>query len=73
MASSRSQLWAFMDDLTTTLRSVPEGRLILEELTEVTKVARMDFKPSKSRSLALKQGHVQDRFQFRISEDVNCH
>lgn len=36
---------AFMDDLTITARSVTEGRWILEDLVELTKAARMEFKP----------------------------
>ncbi|KAJ7995783.1 hypothetical protein DPEC_G00248170 [Dallia pectoralis] len=58
---------AFMDDLTITARSVPEGRWILEGLTTA---ARMEFKPAKSRSLVLKRGRVQDRFRFKIGEDT---
>lgn len=61
---------AFMDDLTITARSVPEGRWILEDLVELTKVARMEFKPSKSRSLVIRRGRVQDRFRFKIGGDT---
>lgn len=61
---------AFMDDLTVTARSVPEGRWILEDLVEITKAARMEFKPPKSRSLVLRRGYVRDRFHFKIGEDV---
>lgn len=39
-------------------------------MVELTTAARMELKPSKSRSLVLKQGHVQDRFCFKISEDT---
>ncbi len=42
---------AFMDDLTIT--AVPEGRWILEDMVELTTAARMEFKPSQSRSLVL--------------------
>lgn len=61
---------AFMDDLTITAKSVPEGRWILEYLIELTKLARMEFKPAKSRSLVLKKGRVQDRFCFKIGENI---
>ncbi len=61
---------AFMDDLTITARSVPEGRWILEDLVELTTAARMEFRPSKSRSLVLKQGRVQNHFRFKIGEDT---
>lgn len=60
---------AFMDGLTITARSVPKGRWILE-VVEITKVARMEFKPSKSRSLVLRRGCVQDHYRFKISKDV---
>lgn len=43
-------IMAFMDNPTITAKSVPEGRWILEDLVELTKAARMEFK-SKSRSL----------------------
>ncbi|KAK0135502.1 hypothetical protein N1851_028657 [Merluccius polli] len=61
---------AFMDDLTITAKSVPQGRWILEDLVELTDWARMEFKPAKSRSLVLRRGHVQDRFLFKITEDI---
>ncbi|XP_061778568.1 uncharacterized protein LOC133569990 [Nerophis ophidion] len=61
---------AFMDDLTITARSVPEGRCILEDLIELTNWARMEFKPAKSRSLVLKKGRVQERFRFKIRENI---
>ena len=61
---------AFMDDLTITARSVPEGRWILEDLIELTNWARMEFKPAKSRSLVLKKGRVQNRFRFKIGENI---
>ncbi|KAK0156549.1 Integrin beta-5 [Merluccius polli] len=32
--------------------------------------ARMEFKPAKSRSLVLRRGCVQDRFCFKIKEDI---
>ena len=47
---------AFMDDLTITAKSGPEGRWILEDLVELTDWARMDFIPAKSKSLVLRRG-----------------
>ncbi|KAL1276034.1 hypothetical protein QQF64_035657 [Cirrhinus molitorella] len=61
---------AFMDDLTITAKSVPEGRWILEDLVEVTNWARMEFKPEKSRSLVLRKGRIQDWFRFRIKDTI---
>lgn len=61
---------AFMDDLKITARSVPEGRWILEDLCKIIAGARMEFKPSKSRSLVLKKGRVQDRFRFKVGEEL---
>ncbi|KAK0140505.1 hypothetical protein N1851_022523 [Merluccius polli] len=58
-----------MNDLTITVKSVPEGRWILEDLVEFTDWARMEFKPAKSRSLVLRRGRVQDQFRFKIRED----
>ena len=55
---------AFMDDLTITAKSVPEERWILEYLVKLTDLARMEFKPAKSRSLILRRGRVQDRFSL---------
>lgn len=49
-----------MDDLKITAKSVSEGRGILGDLEELTKVARMELKPSKSRSLVPKFAHFQD-------------
>lgn len=53
---------AFTDDLTITARSVLEGRWLLEDLVEITKEVRMEFKPLKSGSLVLMRGHFQDWF-----------
>ncbi|KAK0141179.1 hypothetical protein N1851_021821 [Merluccius polli] len=66
----QAHIRAFMDDLTITAKSVPEGRWILEDLVELTDWARMEFKPAKSRSLVLRSGRVQDRFFFKIREDI---
>lgn len=61
---------AFMDDLTITAKSVPEGRWILEDLVELTEWARMGFKPEKSRSLVLRKGRIQNRFRFKIRDTI---
>lgn len=42
----------------------------MEDLVEITKAARMKFKPPKFRILVLRRGHVRDRFHFKIGEDV---
>ena len=61
---------AFMDDMTITAKSVPEGRWMLEDIGELVQWARMKFKPAKSRSLVLKKGKVQNRFRFKLGEEV---
>ena len=61
---------AFMDDMTITAKSVVEGRWTLEDLERLFKWARMKFKPSKSRSLVLKKGKVDDRMRFKIGGEV---
>lgn len=50
--------------------SYSKGRWTLEGLVEITKTARMKFKPPKSRILVLRRGRVRDCFHFKISEDV---
>lgn len=59
---------AFMYELTITVGSVPEGRWILEDLGIAG--ARMESQPSKSRSVVMRKGRVQDLFCFRISEEL---
>ena len=51
---------AFMDDMTITVKSVPEGRWMLEDLERLITWSRIKFKPAKSRSLFLKKGKAQD-------------
>ncbi|XP_076113544.1 uncharacterized protein LOC143081178 [Mytilus galloprovincialis] len=51
---------AFMDDMTVTSKTVIEGKWTLEVLERMIKWARMKFKPSKSRSLIVRKGKVQD-------------
>ena len=56
-----------MDDLVITAKSAPEGRWMLEDLTELAQCAGMDFKPEKSRSLVLMKGKRKDNFHFTIA------
>lgn len=58
---------AFMDDLTVMTESVPGGRWILKGFEKLVEWARMRFKPAKSRSIVLRKGKVEDKFQFYIS------
>lgn len=41
--------FTFMDDVTITAKSVLEGRWILEDLEELTKWSRIEFKPEKGK------------------------
>ncbi|CAC5369161.1 unnamed protein product [Mytilus coruscus] len=66
---SQSPTRAFMDDMTITVKSVLEGKWMLQDLGELIDWARMKFKPSKSRSLILKKGKVQDR-KITIGGDI---
>lgn len=56
--------------VTVTTESVPGSRWIFKELKKLIKWARMSFKPTKSRSLVVKKGKVNDkvnnRFRFSI-------
>lgn len=58
-----------MDDLAIMARIVPKGKWILEDLCKTIWSARMEFKPSKSRSLVLRKGCIENCFQFRIGEE----
>ncbi|KAK7915664.1 hypothetical protein WMY93_011425 [Mugilogobius chulae] len=58
---------AFMDDLTVTTESVSGCRWILQGLQKLVKWARMSFKPAKSRSMVLRKGSVDSKFQFSIA------
>ena len=60
---------AFVDDMTIATKSVVEGRWALQELTEVITWARMKFKPSKSRSLAIVKGKVCNQYRFKIHDE----
>lgn len=59
---------AFMDDLTVTT-TVPGARWILQ-LEKIMAWVRMSFKPPKSRPLVLKKGKVDDKFSFRLGEEL---
>ncbi|XP_078665283.1 uncharacterized protein LOC144907786 [Branchiostoma floridae x Branchiostoma belcheri] len=59
-------LRAFMDDVTSILRTAPCTRRVLLRLEELTRWARMSFKPSKSRSLSLRKGKVSNQV-FSVS------
>ncbi|KAK0139991.1 hypothetical protein N1851_023098 [Merluccius polli] len=61
---------AFMDDLTITAKSVPEGRWILEDLVKLTDWARMEFKPAKSRSLILRRGRIREGIQEKLAKSL---
>lgn len=43
------------------VKSVLEGKWMLQDLRELIDWTRMRFKPAKSRSLVLKKGKLQDR------------
>ncbi|XP_063431308.1 uncharacterized protein LOC134713974 [Mytilus trossulus] len=58
---------AFIDDMTITAKSVLEGKWMLQDLVELINLAKC--KPSKSRSLKLKKGKVQDR-KIRIGGEI---
>lgn len=55
-----------MDDLTVTIRSVPEGRWLLQGLEKLISWVKMSFKPSKFRAMVLKKGKVTDKFCFLL-------
>ena len=61
---------AFMDDMTITAKSVPEAIWMLEDLEVLITWARMKFKPTKSRSMVLKKGKVQNRFRFKVGGEA---
>ena len=71
-ASSTKQppIRAFMDDLTITTRTVIEARWTLQELANIIKWAHMKFKPTKSRSLVLKKGKVENKYRFKVEDQT---
>ena len=61
---------AYMDDLTVTTASVTGCRWIVRGLEKHITWARMKFKPSKSRSVVLKRGKVENKFRFCIAGEI---
>ena len=61
---------AYMDDLTVTTPSVTGCRWLLSGLERQIKWARMNFKPTKCRSVVIKNGKVIDKFRFMIEGRV---
>ncbi|XP_071153477.1 uncharacterized protein [Mytilus edulis] len=58
---------AFMNDMTISRKTVIEARWTLQELDKMITLARMKVKPSKSRSLVVKNGKVkEERFQIGV-------
>ena len=55
-----------MDDMTIITKTVTEARWMLQDLGHMIAWARMQFKPVKSRSLAMKRGRVQNKVKFKI-------
>jgi hypothetical protein len=60
-------LKAFMDDTTVIQNGEKRTKAILDRLDAVISWARMKFKPSKSRSLSLRKGKVNEKAIFTIS------
>ena len=59
-------LKAFMDDTTVIVNKVETGRDVLARLDSLITWSRMKFKPSKSRSLSLRKGKVDESVRFQI-------
>ncbi|XP_049337547.1 uncharacterized protein LOC125802987 [Astyanax mexicanus] len=57
---------AFMDDLTVTATTVTGCRWLLRGLERIITLARMMFKPGKSRSLVLRKGRVVEKYRFNL-------
>ena len=57
---------AFMDDITVSTSSIQGTRWIISALERMANWARMEFKPEKSRSLAINKGKVTHSFTFKI-------
>ena len=55
---------AYIDDLTVLTLSVQGWRWILCGLDKLILWARMNLKPTKSRSVVLKKGNLEDKFNF---------
>ena len=61
---------AYIDDLTVTTASVTGCRWLFRGLESSVSLARMRFKPAKSRSLVIKRGIVVDKFRFAIAGSI---
>jgi hypothetical protein len=59
---------AFMDDLTVTTKAVTGARWLLTGIQDIISWARMEFKPTKSRSLVVKNGKVTNKYRFRVAD-----
>ena len=57
---------AFIDDLTVSANSVHGCRWLLRGIHRLVSWARMNFKPTKSRSLVLKKGKVANKHRFTV-------
>ncbi|CAC5407387.1 unnamed protein product [Mytilus coruscus] len=60
---------AFMDDMTISTKTVIEARWTLQELDKMSTWARMKVKPSKYRSLVVKNGKVKEE-RFKIGDEI---
>ena len=60
---------AFMDDMTLTTKTIIEAKWTLQELETAITWARMKVKPSKSRSLVIKNGKVKEE-RFKIGNEI---
>ncbi|CAC5423518.1 unnamed protein product [Mytilus coruscus] len=60
---------AFMDDMTISTKTVIEARWTLQVLDKMITWARMKVKPSKSRSLVVKNGKVKEE-RFKIGDEI---
>lgn len=58
----------YMDDMTTLTSTIPCTRRLLRKLQENIEWARMEFKPTKSRSLSVVKGKLADQ-RFYIGEE----
>jgi hypothetical protein len=63
-------LKAFMDDTTVIANSADTASKTLSRLDSVINWCRMKFKPTKSRSLSLKKGILDNHVKFRIGGQV---
>lgn len=61
---------AYMDDMTVATEKPQGTRWILTELDRLIKIARMDFKARKCRSLVIQKGKVVNNIHFKIQAEV---